>query len=498
MNVLQSMPMRSRLMLAGSVLAVVVIAFVLFRLASAPSYSLVATGLDPAKTGKMTTTLDAQGIGYQLRNNGTALAVESGSTAKAQVALAGAGLSGGSTQPGFELLDQQKMGSSSFQQQVAYQRALEGQIAQTLGQVSGVSGAQVQLTLPQDQLFASDEKPATAAVLLSGDASTLAPGAVRGMANLVSNSVQGLKPANVTITDDNGQMLWPTADAAAGVASKPQAEARYANDLEAQVNAMLTRTLGPGKAQVQVSADLNVDQTSLDKLTYAKKGVPMEVSKDTETLKGGAGAGGGAAAGTAANIPGYAQTGAAAGAGGTSNYKHKVGTTKYGVSKTIAHTKVAPGSVNRLGVALMVDKTVPAAQVAQLRKAVANAVGLQTTRGDTLSVSQLAFAKPPAAATGLVPAGGIMGYAKYVLLGLASLLFLFFVARHLRRRENEALVEPTWLRQLEAPTPIAQLQDTQVHGLPPASSRHAEIEQTVQREPERVATALRGWMAEDE
>src|SRR3954452_8490466 len=101
----------------------------------------------------MTSAVDSQGIVYELRNNGTALAVDKGKTDKAQVALAAKGLTGRS-QPGFELLDKQKLGASSFQQQVAYQRALEGQIAQTIGQIDGVSGAQVQLTMPKDDLFA--------------------------------------------------------------------------------------------------------------------------------------------------------------------------------------------------------------------------------------------------------------------------------------------------------------------------------------------------------
>lgn len=490
------MPMRSRLILGASALGVVIVAFLLFRMAAAPSYSLVATGLDPAKTGKMTAALDTAGIDYQLRNNGTALAVESSETAQAQVTLAGAGLSGGTTQPGFELLDQQKMGSSSFQQQVAYQRALEGQIAQTLSQVSGVSGAQVQLTLPQDQLFASQQRPATAAVLLSGDSSTLVPGAVRGMASLVAHSVQGLTPSNVTITDSDGQMLWPSAQAQAGVASKPAAEARYASDVEAQVNAMLTRTLGPNRAQVQVSPDLNVDQTTRDKLAYSTKGTPLKKSKDDERLRG-QGGGGGTAAGTTTNIPGYAQAGAAG--GGNSNYQHRTGSTDYAVGKVITHTKVAPGAVRRLSVALLVDQTVPPAQVRQLRTAVANAVGLQPRRGDTLSVSRLAFAKQPAPPkAGIIGSGSVLDYAKYLLLGLASLVFLFFMARHLRRREDEALVEPTWLRQLEAPTPVAQLEDTLPQGLPVGASKRAQVEETAAREPERVAGALRTWMAEDE
>src|ERR671937_862184 len=130
-----------------------------------------------------------------------AIVVVSGQESKARVALAGQGLSTASSQPGFELLDKQKLGASSFQQQVAYQRALEGQIAQTIGQIDGISGAQVQLTLPKDDIFADEKQPATAAVLLNADSTTIDPSAIRGIASLVSSSVQDLKPENVTITE---------------------------------------------------------------------------------------------------------------------------------------------------------------------------------------------------------------------------------------------------------------------------------------------------------
>src|SRR4051794_6082746 len=265
-----AMPMRSRLGLAGGALAVLVALFLLLRLAGAPSYTLLATGMDPADTGKVTAALDEQGIGYELRANGTSVAVEKGAVARARVALAEKGVSAGATSgggPGFELFDQQKLGASDFQQQVTYQRALEGEIARTVNSVAGVSGAQVQLVLPQDDLFADTASPATAAVLLEGPGDALESGAVRGIAQLVASSVKGLKTDNVTITDNAGQLLWPQGDGAAGgtgATSKQAAEARYTAQLESNIDAMLTRTLGAGKAQVQVNADLNMDKVTKD------------------------------------------------------------------------------------------------------------------------------------------------------------------------------------------------------------------------------------------
>lgn len=509
MSTLTSLPTKGKIALGASALGIVLVAFLLVKMASAPSYTTALAGIQPAQTAKVTAALDAQGIAYELRNNGTAVAVEKSQLPQARVALASAGVDS-NQQPGFELLDKQKLGTSDFQQKINYQRALEGEIARTINQVQGVSGAQVQLTLPQDTLFADQKKPATAAVLLGGTGpASLDPGAVRGIASLVSSSVEGLTPSNVTITDASGSLLWPTGqDGTSGATSKTAAEARYATDLESSLNAMLTRTLGPGKAQVQAHADLNVDQTTQDKLAYEKKGVPLKATTDVETLKGkGGGAGGGA--GANANIPSYAAAGVS---GGNSNYKHTTKSTDFGVGKVVTHTKVAPGSVNKLDVAVLVDKSVPPAQVAAIKTAVASAAGIQTARGDTLAVSQVAFAKQPTATAGGPLSGGILGYAKWALLGLASILFLFFAGRHLRRREGETIMdEPTWLRQIESPRPLSALEDAEATIRAAAVPRQqspelafaqpnrnaALVEEAIDRDPERVAQTLRSWLTED-
>src|SRR5919106_4448721 len=193
----RALPPRSKAIIAVSGVAILAIAFLMLRIAGAPAYSILSSGIDPAQTGKITMALDEQGIAYELRNNGTALAVDKSQLAQARVALAGQGVSvTGGAGEGFELFDEQKLGASEFQQQVTYQRALEGEIARTIASVQGVSSPQVQLVLPEDELFADEATPATAAVMLSNTADTLEPGAVRGMAQLVASSVKGLKTEN--------------------------------------------------------------------------------------------------------------------------------------------------------------------------------------------------------------------------------------------------------------------------------------------------------------
>ncbi|HEX5781350.1 MAG TPA: flagellar basal-body MS-ring/collar protein FliF, partial [Solirubrobacteraceae bacterium] len=423
------------------------------------------------------------------------------------VALAGAGVNVGSSGDGFELFDEQKLGASEFQQQVTYQRALEGEIARTIGGVEGVSNPSVQLVLPEDDLFADEATPATAAVMLGNSADSMDPGAVRGIAQLVSSSVKGLKTDNVTITDAAGTLLWPQGDGAGGagmVAGKQALEARFSRAMEADLNALLVQTLGPGKGQVSVTADLNADKTTRDNVTYDRRSaVPLKTQTETERLRGG-GATAGGTAGTGGNIPQYSQN--AQGGGANSNYQRETENTEFGVNKQVDRTEIAPGAINKLHVALLVDKSVPAADFTSLEQAVTSAAGIDTARGDVIQAAQVPFAKPEAPKAGPVPTT-MLGPIKWVGIGLASLLFLFFMSRALRKREGEALQTPAWLTSIEEPVSLAELeQQTQVlHPpaptitLPPRApdANLQALDQLMEREPERVAAQVKNWMAQD-
>ncbi|MHB8240718.1 MAG: flagellar basal-body MS-ring/collar protein FliF [Solirubrobacteraceae bacterium] len=496
----------------GFGVAAILFVYIFLHTVSAPSYSTLASGLNPSQTGKMTNSLSAHGVAYQLQNGGTALAVQSNEVAQARVALAGENLLG-NTQPGFtELFEHQSLGASNFQQQVTYQRALQGQLDETIDSVQGVSGAQVTLVLPssQNQVFGESAGASSAAVLLSGTTG-LDPNSVHGIAQLVASSVPGLTLSKVTITDATGQLLWPQASGAGGSGgtSVQEAEQHYDQNMAASLDAMLGQTLGQGKAQVLVYANMNVNQTTQESLTYGKAGVPLQQTKQLETLTGnGTGTGG---------VTGTANLTAAAGAsGGKSNYKRESTDSSLGVSKTVTHSTIAPGAVESQHVSVLLDHSVPAASLPAIREAITNAAGIQAKRGDTISIGQVAFAKPVAAAA--ASASSITGYAKYALLAIAGAIFLFLTTKSLRRREKEPIGEPVWLRELEAPMRLSELERETSPRPSPAmagvssggsANGHAaangngsddpirrQVEQLADSDPERVAQQLRTWMQE--
>jgi flagellar M-ring protein FliF len=142
-----------------------------------------------------------------------------------------------------------------------------------------------------------------------------------------------------------------------------------------------------------------------------------------------------------------------------------------------------------------------------LQSTVATAAGLNTTRGDTITATQMAFAKPAVPKAGPVPTS-LLAPLKWVGLGLASLLFLFFMTRGLRKREGENLGTPAWLTTIDEPMSLAQLEartsssyldNASTQMLPPRvpdASLH-QLDQLMEREPERVAAQVKAWMAED-
>jgi flagellar M-ring protein FliF len=355
-----------------------------------------------------------------------------------------------------------------------------------------------------NQVF-GEGQTASAAVLLSGT-TAIDPSSVRGIAQLVASSVPGLELSKVTVTDGSGQLLWPEASGGAGGSggtSVQEAEQRYDQATAASLDAMLAQTLGVGKAQVLVYANMNVDQTTKESLEYAKTGTPLAQSKSLETLAGNGSAGG---------VTGTAATGTTT--GGKSNFKKETTSSSLGVSKTVTHSTIAPGTVESEHVSVLLDHSVPASAVPAIKEAITNAAGIQPKRGDTISIGQVAFAKSTAATAA---ASSPLAYAKYALLGIAAFVFLFMTTRSLRKREQEPIEEPVWLRELDAPMRLAELEReastrpievSAANGQPVPVGQGAagagggdeirrQVEALADTDPDRVAQQLRTWMQED-
>ena len=304
----------------------------------------------------------------------------------------GVSLDGGSGQ-GFELFDEQKLGASDFQQKVTYQRALEGEIARTIGGVEGVTSPQVQLVLPEDDLFADEASPATAAVMLGNSSDTMDSGRRAASPSSSPPPSRALRPTTSPSPTHSGSLLWPAGDGSArgGVAAGKQAlEARYSRAMEADLNAMLVRDARPGQGPGRGHRRPERGQDQQRRGRVREEGHAAQESTETEKLKGGGTTTGGTA-GTGSNIPTYSRAPPAAARTRTTSARPRAPTSAS--ARRSPRTEVAPGAVNKLNLALLVDKSVPAADFAAVQQAVSSAAGIDTKRGDPMQAAQVPFAK---------------------------------------------------------------------------------------------------------
>src|SRR6266851_844682 len=485
------------------------------------------SGLNTDDMAAIVTKLKDAKIPYELADGGV-IRVPAGNVQDARLATACLGLGGKpATGSGFELFNQPSFGQTEFTQKVNYQRALENELARSIDQMDAVDSSRVHLVMPQQSLFAAQQKDTTASVILK-----LKPGRhldsaqSRSISNLIAGSVEGLKPQNLTIVDINGNTLTPDDTGnLTGLSSKQlDAQRSYESTTEHNLQAMLDRVLGGGKANVRVSALMNWDQTEQTSETFTPSDptqTPIRTSHDiTETTNGGSGA---AAAG---GVPGAASNNGAVptyqGGTGTSGSTSKTDNqTTYELNKTVQKIVRAPGSVTRLSVSVVLDDD-PNNPNAALRQSVQDAVnaaaGIDATRGDVLTVTSLTFDQTEVLATQTAMADAtqkeqLMTYLHLAALALGPLVMLgvlFFILTRGRRKSSAqmiAIAEATAAAPapVEVPDPAPKAPGRP--GKPVVSQPIVEDPQKVyirdqiqllgKSNPATVAQLIQTWMDED-
>src|ERR1035437_1080982 len=284
----------------------------LYIWASAPSYGVLFSNLAAADAGSITAQLDSAKVPYQLANGGTTIMIPTTLVDSERIKLANQGLPQQGT-IGFALFDKQSLfQGDSFTEQVNYTRALEGELTQTIDQVSGVQYARVNIVLPQQAMFTNDQASPTASVLLRLGMGGLSSDQVTVIQRLVASAVQGLKPDSVTVVDSSGNILSGGAgsDATALGLTALQAQARYASTMDAQIGAMLDTVLGPGHAVVKVNDVLDFTSRDSTSTTYSPQSPTSSLANSHTVLanNGGTGNGAGGIVGLGSNVPTYGIT----------------------------------------------------------------------------------------------------------------------------------------------------------------------------------------------
>ncbi len=467
-----------------------------YRWTTAPAYQAIVSGAAPAEVAEVSGELDSAGIGYRLINGGTGVEVPTSQVGASRIALGAAGLPGNGID-GYELLDRQGFSASSFQQRIGYQRALEGELTRTLNELDSVRSASVHLSIPEDRLF-TDSDEASASILIAANGSVGAR-TVESIVNVVANAVPGLTAEQVTVSDTSGQILTDAGGSGSGFLEQ---RLSYERRLETSAETMLATALGAQNAVVRVVAELDLDESSTETVTFdPETQIAIREQTITEQFEGN----GGDSAGILGISEETLDGGQIANTDSGTGYVRNEQTAEYGVARTTTVQKKSPGRVTSLTVAVVVNDSLdPAPDLRQIESLVAAAVGLDTERGDSIAIETLPFDQSllaeadeaVASAESAASLETMIGYAKTggaILLLLVVSLFLrlgfknlgaLFPARDADESDADNKSDAIDL------TDGADAFDSL------ANSSSPNVMKLIDRQPEEVATLLRSWSSE--
>ncbi len=506
-------PGQRRGALIGGVLVTALVAAVVWLMAR-PDWRTLYSGLDPDDARQIGQVLAAAQISFDMTPDGTGIRVPAAMLDKARLAAAAKG-GVKSGRLGFELFDKPNWVGSEFDEQVNFQRALEGELEHTVGTLADIESARVHLVLPHDSLFRDEERPAKASVVLKLRHLSLADGEADAIRNLVASAVDGLTPDHVVLVDAAGRLPLGPKTAEAMELSQEQA-------LEDKLVATLEPVTGVGNVRASVTLDYDATATDTTQEIYDPNQTATLSMQRTEENTGGEPVAAGVP-GTASNAPNtqalpvYPKQAAP-----PQTSKTESGT--YGVSKTVKHTVENPGRIRRLTAAIVVNdrlmqtatKSKPALwqprtadELRNLTALAQAAVGFDPTRGDALTVQDLAFdqnrtASPPALPQQVLSAAENSPLlVKYLALLLATFVILLLGVRPALKRVASARFEagkgkPHELGAGEAAASVLPITPVE---LDPQRVRSQEIFNQVtsqmKREPTQSSRLLQSWIHSD-
>lgn len=495
-------------------LAILLAAFMVFRWVSTPDYAPLYSNLAASDASAIVDELDSQGTPYKLANGGSTVMVPRDSVYATRISLSGQGLPEQSSSQGYSLLDNQDISTSEFQEQTDFKRAMEGELASTIEAIDGVTTAVVHLALPPAKVFADQQDPPTASVLIDTAAgTTFGPEQVQAVVHLVASSIDGLDPDNVTVTDSSGKVLSSSDAGALGAATRDQQVAAFQQQTSQRIQTMLDRVVGPGNSTVQVTAELDFDKSVSESTTYGKP-VKGSLSSSSSSEKYNGPAGGSSSTGVVGpdgQMDSFGATG-----GGKSSYVKESQTSDNPIPTTVEHRETAPGSINSLHVGVVLDTTAAqSVNATDVQDLITAAVGINPTRGDTVQVSTMPFDRTAdkAAADELAAAAkaakekqmwSMVRNAGIAVAVLAMLLIAWLRGRKkAKRREQTTTYLVEQLRNdaaersaavaaaMEASPALAALESTNE-----TDEMRRELAGLAADQPEDVAALLRGWLVE--
>ena len=436
---------------------------------SSQDYRVLFSNVNEGDGAAIITALQQMNVPYQFTEGGGSITVPQGLVYETRLKLAGQGLPKAGN-VGFELLENQKFGTSQFVERVNYLRGLEGELARSVSSLGQVKSARVHLAVPKPSAFVREQERPTASVIL-----TLHPGRmldspqIAAIARLVSSAVPGMRVQEVSIMDTEGGILGSSATRQEGL---DPSQLKYTSELEAALNRRVAAILEPlaGKDgfRAQVTVDLDFDERERTSETFGKNSPPDKAIRSQMSIEasGGKSGSGGVpgshtnqpqdpakapitteARGEGLRAPGSVDTGASSSDDASSRNEKTV---NYEVDRAIERIKSSKGQLRRVSAAVVLDykyekgakvnatRTVAYTpqEIQQINALVRDAIGFVQRRGDTVSVANLPFSEEPIAVAedpGRLTPELTSQLIRYGAIALGLLFAYFAIARPLMR-----------------------------------------------------------------
>jgi flagellar M-ring protein FliF len=493
----QALTTNQRLLMGAGVLGLVLALGLAFSSAKSNSdYRVLFTNVNEGDGASIIAALQQMNVPYQFTEGGAAIKVPQAMVYETRLKLAGQGLPKAGN-VGFELLENQKFGTSQFVERVNYLRGLEGELARSVGSMGQVKSARVHLAVPKPSAFVREQERPTASVILTlHPGRVLDPSQIAAVSRLVSSAVPGMKVQDVAIMDTEGGVLGSNASRLAGLdASQLKYTAEIENALASRLSAILEPLAGKDGFRAQVTVDVDFDERERTSETYGKNSPPnpQSIRSQQSVDAGGNRSGAGGIPGSLTNqppvppeapivnqvqtqadgtrprnlrAPGSVETGVAV--SDDSNFR-KEQTVNYEVDRAIEKLKSSKGKLIRVSAAVVLDnKFEKGAQPSDGRKLaytpdeiqkinslVKDAIGYVQTRGDTVSVMNLPFSEEPVVPPAIVNPDLVSQLVSYGAIALAVLFAYFAILLPLlwpkpKAPPAPAFIEPTMPEMSEA------------------------------------------------
>ena len=445
--------------------------------------------LDIEEASAITEQLQKSNVKYKLENEGRTILVENKKMYETRMLLARKGLPK-SHGVGYEIFDKTNLGMTDFVQKVNMRRALEGELQRTIEGLEEVKSARVHIVIPEPTIFTDKEQPAKASVVVRTlPGKDLGKEQIRGIAFLLSSSVEGLKPENISILDFEGKLLssqFAGDDGAMQSSQNVELQHNVEKYLEGKAQQILEGVLGPGKSTVRATVDMDFDRAekTIEKYDPESRVVRSEERND-ENVK---------------NAP-------------TGDAQKEKSLTNYEIDKTIEHVVAEVGNIKRLSVSVAVDgkyeapadkkgKPVYVARTPQelqsVEEIVKSALGYDLARGDQVSVVSLQFDNELARNERSDMQNSDaweyrMKIAKYLAIFLIAIVFILFL-RSLARTVAEAMNPPA--PKLEPLGVVEEIQEEVPDNVKRTSALLERVEMLTREEPVNIALIIRQWLGE--